>query len=316
MSALDPVFRPVAGAPGQPPGQIASLAAPRAERVDVLSPWAQAWQRYRRNQLALLGLLILLFYIGLALGADALAPYDYHNSNFADFELDPSHAHFMGTDFIGRDVLTLMIYSTRVSLTIGVIVPLLIILIGVPIGVVAGYAGGRLDSLLMRITDIMFAFPALLFVVLMITTFGRSLWVIFMALGVSSWPLMARVVRGEMLHIKQADYLLSARAIGARPLGIISKHILPNMVGIVAVTATLSVPTAIIAEAMLTFLGLGIEHSTPTWGAMIDDARAAIFWHPLLTIFPSLAISSLTLACAFIGDGLRDALDPRLDEGK
>jgi oligopeptide transport system permease protein len=273
-----------------------------------------AWQRLCRNQLALLGLLIVLFWVGLAIGADALAPYHYNQFDFNNVEQDPSVAHFLGTDFIGRDMLTLLMYGARIPIAIAIVVPLMVILMGVPIGVIAGYAGGWLDVVLMRFTDVFFAFPSFLFMVLVIATFGRNLWTIFAALGISAWPTMARLVRAEMMRLKNADYILSARAIGARRRKIIFTHMLPNLVGPVAVAATLAIPGVIMAEAFLTFLGIGIEPTIPSWGMIINDARESIFWHPVLVLIPSLAISSLTLAFSFLGDGLRDALDPRMGD--
>jgi oligopeptide transport system permease protein len=184
----------------------------------------------------------------------------------------------------------------------------------VPVWVISGYAGGWLDVVLMRFTDVIFAFPSFLFMVLIIATFGRNLWTIFAALGISAWPTMARIVRAETMRLKNADYILSAQAIGAKRHNIILTHVLPNLVGPVAVTATLSIPVAIMAEAFLTFLGIGVEPTIPSWGMLINDARESIFWHPTLILIPSLAISSLTLAFSFLGDGLRDALDPRMGD--
>ena len=280
-------------------------------RPSSRSPWLLAWRRLRRNQLAVMGALIVLIFGGLALGADSLAPYGFNQFDFLHVEDDPSAAHFLGTDFDGRDVLTLIMYGARISFSVAMAVPLIIVLIGVPLGLIAGYVGGWVDSLLMRITDVMFAFPAFLFMVLLITTFGRGLGIIFLALGISSWPLMARVVRAQVMQLKENDYLLSARSIGTRPIGILVWHVLPNLAGSIVSTATLSIPGAIIAEAFLTYLNIGVEPATPSWGMMISDARESIFWHPTLILFPSLAITVLSLAFTFVGDGLRDALDPR-----
>ncbi len=288
-----------------------SLSIGEQPRPASRSPWMLAWRRLRRNQLAVVGALIVLIFGGLALSADSIAPYGFRQFDFLNSESDPSTAHFLGTDFVGRDVFTLIMYGARISFSVAMVVPLIIILIGVPIGLIAGYVGGWVDSLLMRITDVMFAFPAFLFMVLLITTFGRGLGIIFLALGISSWPLMARIVRAQVLQIKQNDYLLSARSIGTRPGGILLWHVLPNLAGSIVSTATLSIPGVIIAEAFLTYLDIGVEPDTPSWGMMISDARESIFWHPTLIMFPSLAITILALAFTFVGDGLRDALDPR-----
>ncbi len=291
-----------------------TLRATNEPLVEARSQWRLAWQRLSRNQLALLGLIIILFWGGLAIGADALAPYRYDQLDLSSFEQDPSPIHFLGTDFVGRDMLTLIMYGARVSMAVAIVVPLMIIVIGVPVGLLAGYIGRQVDNVLMRLTDVFFAFPSFLFTVLVVATYGRSLWTIFLALGISAWPVMARIVRAEALQIKHNDYVLSAQAIGARPRTIILTHLLPNITGPVMVTATLSIPAAIMAEAFLTYLNIGVESTIPSWGMIINDARESIFWHPVLILFPSLAISSLTLAFSFVGDGLRDALDPRMGE--
>ncbi len=311
---LSPIGRP---GPGRPPitatpGNSLPLVLP-VEHVALRSPWAAAWARLRRNQLALIGLVVVVGWIGLAIGADAIAPYSVTQFDFAEFDRDASYAHFLGTDFIGRDMFTLILYGSRVSVSVAVVVPLMIVVVGVTVGVLAGYAGGRIDNLLMRFTDTMFAFPSFLFMVLIVSTFGRNLWTIFLALGISAWPAMARMVRAEVFQIKNTEYVSSARSIGARPRHIILTHFIPNLVGPVMVTAAMSIPAAVAAEAFLSYLGIGVEPSTPSWGMIINDAQTSIFWHPTLILFPALAISSLTLAFSFLGDGLRDALDPRLE---
>lgn len=285
----------------------------KPETLPLRSPWALAWARLRRNQLALLGLFVVIGWVGLAISADAIAPYSPTQLDFAGYEQDASTAHLLGTDFIGRDLFTLILYGARVSTAVAVVVPLMIVLIGGAVGVLAGYAGGWIDNWLMRFTDAMFAFPSFLFMVLIVSTFGRSLWTIFLALGISAWPAMARIVRAQVLQIKQTEYIVSARALGATPQHIILTHFLPNLVGPVLVTAAMSIPAAVTAEAFLAFLGIGIESTTPSWGNLINDAQPSIFWHPTLILFPALAISSLTLAFSFLGDGLRDALDPRME---
>ena len=283
------------------------------ESIPLQSQWVLAWARLRRNQLALLSLCVVIGWIGLAISADAIAPYSPTQLDFADFEQDASRSHFLGTDFIGRDMFTLILYGARISVAVSIIVPLIIVAFGVTVGVLAGYTGGQIDNLLMRFTDIMFAFPSFLFMVLIISTFGRNMWTIFLALGVSAWPSMARIVRAEVLQIKQTEYVASARSLGAQPRHIVFTHFIPNLVGPVIVTAAMSIPAVVASEAFLTYLGIGIEPSIPSWGMIINDAQTSIFWHPTLILFPSLAISSLTLAFSFLGDGLRDALDPRFD---
>lgn len=308
------VYMSAIARPSQPNASAAplTLSKPAPDRPPVISQWTLAWRRLQRNQLALLGLLLVLLFGGLALGADAIAPYGVRQIDFMHSEQDPTIDHFLGTDFVGRDNLTLLMFGARVSFSVAVVVPLLIMAIGVPLGMIAGFMGGRIDATLMRVTDVMFAFPSFLFMVLLTATLGRSLGVIYIALGIASWPTMARIVRGQVLQIKQADFILSARAIGTRPAGVLLRHVLPNIIGSIVVTATLTIPDAIMAEAFLTFLGIGVEATIPSWGMLINNARESIFWHPALILFPSLAISMLTLAFTFVGDGLRDALDPRM----
>jgi len=282
-----------------------------ATPVIVRSSAWQAWDRFSRSPLALLGSVIILGWLWVALSADTLAPYRYSAFDFSNSQSDPSIEHFLGTDLDGRDELTLLLYGSRISIAVAISVPLMSLVIGVPIGLLAGYRGGFVDDVLMRFTDGMFAFPSLLFMVLIISTFGRNLWTILLSLGIASWPVVARLVRGQARQIKELDYVLCARSLGARPFQIIRAHLLPNLIGPVMVMVTLSIPTAVAAEAFLTYVGLGVEPSIPSWGMMINNAKDGILWHPALILFPALAVSSLTLAFSFLGDGLRDALDPK-----
>jgi ABC-type dipeptide/oligopeptide/nickel transport system permease subunit len=290
------------------PATIASLR--EQEMTKPRSPWRMAWMRFRRNKLAIGGLIVVLFVAYIALAVEQLVPYKPGAQTQAIWS-PPSMDHIMGTDDLGRDVFTRLLYGTRVALAVGFIPELFIVLIGVPIGLIAGFYGGLIDDILMRITDIMYAFPGLLFVLIIVAVFSRSIFTIFIALGIASWPTMTRVVRGQVMQIKQQDFVMSARSIGAGWAGILLRHIFPNVLGSVFVLVTLGFPSNIIAESSLTFIGLGVEPSTPTWGLMVNVAYPAVFSRPLQVLYPALAIASLTLAFSFVGDGVRDAFDPR-----
>ena len=308
------------------PGSIASLSVDANDQAR--SPLKMALTRFRRNRLAMTGLLIVLVVTVIALLANFIAPFQLEDvSTCADttancavgwvyappgaVDATTGKTNLLGTDNLGRDVTTRLIYGSRISLSVGIISETVILLIGVPIGLLAGFFGGQVDNLLMRFTDIMYAFPDLLFVIIVVTAFGRSVWIIFISFGLVGWVTMARLVRGQVMQIKQMDYVLGARSIGARQIGLMTRHILPNVLSPVIVLVTLGIPGTIIAEATLTFLGVGIDPSTPTWGTMIDGARDAMQSYPTGVLFPALAVAMLALAFTFIGDGVSDMFDPR-----
>lgn len=298
------------------PGQITSLkpAAQDAART----PLTMAFERFRRNRLSVGGGIVVLFFVFVALTAGIFAPFDPNHQTMEAQDVAPGtynaqagKVNLLGSDDLGRDILSRLMYGARVSLSVGIIAETVTLLIGVPLGLLAGFFGGRLDNLIMRATDIMYAFPDLLLVIILVVTFGRSIWVVFVALGVTGWPTMTRLVRGQVLQVKQMDYVLGARSIGARSLGLMARHVLPNILGPIIVLATLGIPGTIIAEATLTYLGLGVNPSTPTWGTMVNAAYPGITSHTTEVIIPALAIGVLTLAITFVGDGVRDAFDPR-----
>ena len=282
------------------------------------TPSQLAMRRFRRNRLAVAGLILVVFFALVALTAGFIAPFnpnyqsaETQNAQPGTFNQEIGKVNIFGSDDLGRDVLTRLMYGSRVSLAVGIVSEAVILLFGVPIGLAAGFFGGVVDNALMRFTDIMYAFPDLLFVIIIVQVFGRSLFVIFIALGITNWVTMARLVRGQVLQIKQMDYVLSARSIGARSLALMARHILPNILGPIIVLVTLGIPGAIIAEATLTYLGLGVDPSTPTWGTMVNAAFPAIHSQPIQVLIPAVAIGVLTLAFTFVGDGVRDAFDPR-----
>ena len=285
--------------------------------------WKDAWVRFRRNRLAVAGLVVIVVMIVLALGARLPATPGglwkiLHLTNepflqdVTNTYATPSLQHPLGTDILGRDQLSRILYGASISLTIGIVVQFLILGIGGSIGMAAGYFGGWIDNLLMRFTDIMYAFPDLLLVLVFVAAFGPSFWSIFIALGLVYWVGLARLVRGQVLSIKEKEYVEAAIMTGTSPLKLIVKHLVPNSLGPVIVTLTFGIPAAIFTEAALSFLGIGIRPPEPSWGVMIEDGYAGIFADPQQVIFPGIAVALTMLSFTFVGDGLRDALDPRM----
>ncbi len=285
--------------------------------------WQDAWVRFRRNKLAVVGLSVVVVLIVIALGA-RLPPTpgglwhmlhitnDPFTQDVTNTYAAPSLQHPMGTDILGRDLLARVFYGASISLAIGIIVQFLVLVIGGSIGMAAGYFGGRIDNLLMRFTDIMYAFPDLLLVLVFVAAFGPSFWSIFIAIGITNWVGLARLVRGQVLSIKEKEYVEAAIMTGTSPFKLILKHLMPNSLGPVIVSLTFGIPAAIFTEAALSFLGIGIRPPEPSWGVMIEDGYAGIFAAPLQVIFPGIAVALTMLSFTFIGDGLRDALDPRM----
>lgn len=272
-----------------------------------------AWRRLLRNRLAVASLAFILLLAVVALFAPVVAPYDPGDTDFsggAQYQ-GMSVDHPFGTDGIGRDWMSRLIYGTRTSLQIGVLSQLLILGIGLPVGLLAGYAGGKTDSVLMRITDFVYAFPSLLFVLLITQVLGPSIYNIFIAIGLVSWVDIARLIRGQVLTLRTTDYVLAANAVGASGTRIMLRHLLPNTLGPIIVSVTFGIPSAIFTEAALSFIGVGLPLGTPSWGTMINDGYSAIFGQQILVIAPSAALALTLLAFTFLGDGLRDALDPR-----
>jgi oligopeptide transport system permease protein len=300
------------------------MAAPAliAEQLDWENPqqiglWSDAWSRFRRNRLAVGSLAFVVLMITLAIIAPLLQRVgllqDPTAQDVVNNYLGPGAPHhILGTDDLGRDVLSKVIFGSQVSLSIGILVQAIVLLIGGTIGLVAGYFGGWLDNLLMRFTDIMYAFPDLLFVLIIVAALGPTLLNIFVAIGLVSWVGLARLVRGQVLSIKEKEYVEAAHAAGTSPMKIILKHLLPNSLGPVIVTLTFGIPAAIFTEAVLDFLGVGLRPPQPTWGVMVFEGYAAVDAYPYLVIIPCVALSLTMLAFNFIGDGLRDALDPRM----
>jgi ABC-type dipeptide/oligopeptide/nickel transport system permease subunit len=300
-----------------------ALAAPIEQAVDWEVPeqqiglWSDAWQRFRRNRLAVLGLSIIVLLIIVAVISPLLVHFglivDPIKQQVENIEVAPGQmGHPLGTDELGRDTLSRVMYGSRISLSIGILVQAIILPIGLAIGLSAGYFGGRIDNLLMRFTDIWYAFPDLIFVLVLVSVFGPSLLSIFGAIALVNWVNLARLVRGQVLSIKEKEFIEAARSSGSAPFKLIVKHLLPNSLGPIIVTLTFGIPNAIFLEAVLSFLGVGIPPPTPTWGQMVFDGYEAIYANPTSVVFPALAIGFTLLAFSFVGDGLRDALDPRM----
>lgn len=296
-----------------------------AERPPA-SLWRDAFERLRKNRLAIVGGVIVVLLVFLAVFGPFITPYGYAQTN-TDLvrELrgpaDPGQGgHLLGTDQLGRDLLSRIMDGARISMTVALVVQVTVLLIGVPIGALAGWFGGRVDNLLMRLTDITYAFPDLLFIILLTvvfkdTWFGKAvdgLLLVFVAIGVVSWVGVARLVRGQMLSLKETEYVEAARAIGVPDRKIVTRHLLPNSIGPIIVAITLGIPGAILAESLLAFIGIGATPPRASWGTLINDGQQWMSSEPHLLIFPAIAIALALLSFTFLGDGLRDALDPKL----
>src|SRR6478672_11648052 len=291
---------------------VAVAVASGAPRVRSSSLWRDGVRRLRRNRLAVaVGLLIAVLCF-VAIFADFLAPLPYTKSNFGRLNEAPSRDFPLGTDQLGRDLLSRMIYGARVSMLVGLGAQVIIVLIGVPIGALSGYIGGRTDLLLTRFVDVMYAFPRLLFVILVMSMLGAGLVNIFIALGLTGWVGIARQTRAQVLSIKEKEFVEGARAMGAGFWRVMSRHVLPSALTPIVVSITFGIPEAIFTEAALSFIGVGINPPTPSWGQMVGENQQFLrsYWH--LCVFPSIAIAVTMLSFTFFGDGVRDALDPKM----
>jgi peptide/nickel transport system permease protein len=277
------------------------------------SYWVAAGRRLRRHRLAMLGMTIIALIVLLAVFAPVISPQDPLVIDYAHPATAPGvGGHLLGTDAVGRDILARLIYGTRISLQVGMVAVGIAATLGTAVGLAAGYYGRWLDSLLMRTVDVFLAFPLIVLAIAIIAVLGPSLTNVMIALGLVAWTTYARVVRGQVLVLRELDFVQAARAMGVSDGRIIVRHILPNALAPVIVLATLGMATAIIAEAALSFLGLGVQPPTPSWGTMLNEGRAFLRTAPHISTLPGLAIMFTVLGFNFLGDGLRDALDPRL----
>ena len=284
---------------------VVALPNPRARRRRLLR------KRFLRRPMAVAGLVVVLFFIFVAIFAPLIAPYDPSATDFNALLAHSSSQHLLGTDELGRDELSRLIWGARASIQAGVFATVLAMIVAVPIGLIAGYYRGWVDTVIARLTDVLLAFPFLILAVGLAAILGPSLLNATIALGVAAMPGLIRVARGETLALREEDFVPAAVANGANDLTIIFRHILPNMTNTLIVQATLTIPAAIIGEAVLSFLGLGVQPPTPSWGTMLQDAQSYLSQAPRLAVYPGLAIVLAALAFNVLGDGLRDVFDPR-----
>ncbi|MEE9117464.1 MAG: ABC transporter permease [Calditrichia bacterium] len=276
------------------------------------SLYKDAWKRLKKNKLAILGLAIVVFLIFVAIFAPFLAPYEPNSRIKEDSSLGPSRTHFFGTDLLGRDIFSRVIYGSRISIEVGIIAVGISVVLGLFFGALAGYFGRWPDAIIMRVADIFFAFPYILGAIAIMTILGSGIVNIFIAIGVLGWAYFARIFRGSILSIKNKEYIEAARALGASNTRIITKHIFPNAMAPIIVFATMNIGTAIIVEAALSFLGIGVQPPTPAWGKMLSESLDFIDIAPWMMLFPGLAIVITVLGFVLLGDGLRDAFDPKM----
>ena len=279
-------------------------------RAATESPWQAAWRRLTSRRSTVAAMLFLVVLVLLCVAGPWFSSYTQSAQDLDRGATLPSWSHWLGTDTLGRDLATRVLYGGRVSLMVGAVATLVAMIIGVGYGLVSGLAGGRLDATMMRLVDILYAFPFMTFVIILTVVFGREMWLLYAAIGAVEWLTMARIVRGQTLSIKQKEFVEAARASGVSSFGIIRHHVVPNVMGPVIVYITLTVPSVILTESFLSFLGLGIHEPLTSWGVLISDG-AGQESAPWLLLFPAL-LMAVTLFCFnFIGDGLRDALDPK-----
>lgn len=284
--------------------ELASLEKGRSLTQDAIA-------RLRKNKMAMSGLYFLIGLIIIAVLTPWIAPYSYEEQNLELGASPPSAQHWLGTDILGRDQLTRIMYGSRISLAVGFIATAVALTIGVLWGATAGFIGGRTDALMMRIVDALYALPFTIFIILLTVVFGSSLLLLFLAIGAVEWLTMARIVRGQVLAIKKQEYVEAAISMGLSPWRIISRHLIPNVLGPVIVYTTLTIPSVILLESFLSFLGLGIQPPASSWGSLISSGVEVMEEYVWLLFFPGVVLTLTLFSLNFLGDGLRDALDPR-----
>ena len=273
--------------------------------------WSDAIYRLTRNKAAMFGAFILFVLILCAALAPWIAPYSYSFQNLELGASPPSAAHILGTDVLGRDLLSRILYGARISLLVGFVATGVALVIGVSWGIIAGYAGGKVDSIMMRIVDVLYGLPFIIFIILLMVIFGRNLWLLFGAIGAVEWLTMARIVRGQVIGLKNQEFVMAAKAMGVSNISMFRKHLLPNILGPIAVYATLTIPQVMLLEGFLSFLGLGIQPPMSSLGTLIKDGVESMEEYSWLLIYPCLTFTITLFALKFFGDGLRDALDPK-----
>ena len=275
------------------------------------SLWQDAIRRLSKNKMAVIGGIYLVFQALVALAAPWIVPFSYEDTNLLLGAVPPDGVHYFGTDDLGRDMFTRVVYGARVSLMVGLLATLVSMVIGVSYGAISGYIGGRVDNIMMRGLEVLYAMPFTFFVIILMVLFGRNIYLMFIALGAIQWLNMARIVRGQVVSLKNMEYIAAARSIGVSNRKIILKHIIPNILGPVIIYVTLTIPGVILEEAFLSFLGLGVQEPMSSWGTLISDGVSAMETYPWMLLFPCLTLMATLLALNFLGDGLREALDPK-----
>lgn len=288
---------------------VTAAAAPMS--IQSPSPWQAAWQRLVSRRLVVGAMVFLGLLVLACVLAPMLSPYDPNQQNLELKAVPPRASHWMGADPLGRDIATRILFGGRISLLVGVLATAVAVAIGVAYGLIAGLSSPRTDAAMMRIVDILYAFPFMTFVIILTVVFGRQFWLLFAAIGAVEWLTMARVVRGQVLSLKNQEFVTAARAYGARGWHVLFRHMLPNVVGPVIIYASLTVPGVMLLEATLSFLGLGIMPPNASWGVLIRDGADNMETSPWMLVFPGLFFSATLLALNLIGDGLRDAFDPK-----
>lgn len=286
----------------------------RQETVTVALGGGGAWQialkRFRRHKVGLAGAITVLAIIGIALAAPVIAPFPFDRQDFVNRLLPPSFAHLFGTDTLGRDIFSRIIYGARISLFIGLAITLMEMLIGISLGLASGYFGGLVDLVSTKVTEVLWAFPTIVLALAIVAAIGPGLWNVVIALGVLEWVPFAKVTRTEVQSLKERFFVKAAKMIGENDRRIILRHIFPNVLASIIVLTTLAIPDAVLTSAALSFLGLGVQPPTPEWGAMLSEGRLYMKLAPWISIFPGIALMILVLGFNFMGDALRDALDP------
>ena len=300
MSALLEIF-------GKPPSDDPSLI--EAERGTSL--WRDAWHRLAKNKMAVASMIILIAITLASFGGPFFLKQSYETQDLRLGAVPPNVQHWFGTDTLGRDVFVRILYGGQISISVGICATAVALTIGVLYGTTSGFLGGKVDALMMRVVDIIFALPFTVFVILLMVFFGRKFVLLFVAIGAVQWLIMARIVRGQVLSLRHQEFIEAAEALGLSKLRIIFRHIIPNTLGPIIVYATLTVPSVMLLEAFLSFLGLGVQPPMSSWGVLIKEGSEALEEFPWLLIFPGLFLSITLFTLNFLGDGLRDALDPR-----
>ena len=278
------------------------------------SLWQDALRRLIQNRAAMIGGITVLMLIMLAIFAPWIAPYSYSNQNLDLGASPPSAEHLLGTDVLGRDLLSRLLYGARISLLVGFVATGVALVIGVSWGIIAGYFGGRVDSIMMRIVDVLYGLPFIIFIILLMVIFGRNIWLLFAAIGAVEWLTMARIVRAQVIGLKNQEFVQAAQVMGVSNFSMFRRHILPNILGPIAIYATLTIPQVMLLEAFLSFLGLGIQPPMSSWGTLIRYGVESMEEYYWLLIYPGLTFTITLFALNFFGDGLRDALDPKTSD--